>query len=347
VVLQVDTSSVYGPDPGHPGYGTVIAVLEDGAGVFGSAAVTALSAQAATATRRISLYSPEMSLMAETELTTAARPAILYEYIWFDGRPMAQVDGAGAVSWTFTDYLGTPLLQTSSLQGVVWRAEHEPYGSIYALRSYDRHQPLRFPGQEAEQLGTGANGVTERSYNVHRWYRAGWGRYTQADPLRVATLVDPFTYAGGNPQVYTDELGLFPRIENCDGACCKGERSRQVAQAYEDVIRYGTSLRTLPGIKKCFETFGRSLPVIRCANSETCSKEAKIYGLNSIAGFSREDAANLCEGAFRSNCELLNTIAHEIGHRCFSTWRKENHSEDPLYQALESAIHNSAGCANQ
>ena len=204
VVLQVDTSSAYGPDPGHPGYGTVIGVLEDGGGVFGSTAVASMSAQAATATRRISLYSPEMSLMAETELTSAARPAVLYEYIWFDGRPLAQVDGAGTVSWTFTDHLGTPLLQTSSLQGIVWRAEHEPYGSIYALRSYDRHQPLRFPGQEAEQLGTGANGVTERSYNVHRWYRAGWGRYTQADPIGVEGGLTLYSYANGDPLAAAD-----------------------------------------------------------------------------------------------------------------------------------------------
>jgi RHS repeat-associated protein len=229
VVLQVDTSSVYGPDPGHPGYGTVIGVLEDGAGVFGSTAVAALSAQAATATRRISLYSPEMSLMAETELATAARPAILYEYIWFDGRPLAQVDGAGTVSWTFTDHLGTPLLQTSSLQGVVWRAEHEPYGSVYALRSYDRHQPLRFPGQEAELLGTGANGVTERSYNVHRWYRAGWGRYTQADPLGMEAGVNVFLYANTNPLGYVDRHGLRSECctkswEDCWGDCISARR---------------------------------------------------------------------------------------------------------------------------
>jgi RHS repeat-associated protein len=218
VVLQVDTSSVYGPDPGHPGYGTVIAVLEDEAGVFGSTAVAALSAQAATATRRISLYSPEMSLMAETELTTAARPAILYEYISFDGRPLAQVDGVGTVSWTFTDHLGTPLLQTSSLQGIVWRAEHEPYGSIYALRSYDRHQPLRFPGQEAEQLRTGANGVTERSYNVHRWYRPGWGRYMQADPISGANSAFSYTYVAARPLHLIDPFGLQEMVPPRDHA---------------------------------------------------------------------------------------------------------------------------------
>ncbi len=150
--------------------------------------------------------------MAETELTTTARPAILYEYIWFDGRPLAQVDGAGTVSWTFTDHLGTPLLQTSSLQGIVWRAEHEPYGSVYALRSYDRHQPLRFPGQEAEQLGTGANGVTERSYNVHRWYRAGWGRYTQADPIGIEGDLNLLSYASGDPLAIVDPFGLLPVV---------------------------------------------------------------------------------------------------------------------------------------
>jgi RHS repeat-associated protein len=342
VVLQVDTASAYGPDPGHPGYGTVIAVLEDGGGVFDSMAISSMSAQATTATRRISLYSPEMSLMAESELTTAARPAILYEYIWFDGRPLAQVDGAGTVSWTFTDHLGTPLLQTSSLQGVVWRAEHEPYGSIYALRSYDRHQPLRFPGQEAEQLGTGANGVTERSYNVHRWYRAGFGRYTQADPLGAVSLVNVYVYAGGNPQFYTDRLGLMPSIENCDGGCCKSEKSRRVAQAYQDVIRRGTSVQTLPPIKKCFETFGRSLQVIRCADKETCAEVARESQVNAISGFNDSDAINLCAGSFRNDCELLNTVAHEIGHRCFPNWRTKrgDHAEDPLFQAIESV----AGC---
>ncbi len=230
VVLQVDTSSAYGPDPGHPGYGTVIAVLEDGAGVFGSTAVAALSAQAATSTRRISLYSPEMSLMAETELTAAARPAVLYEYIWFDGRPLAQVDGAGTVSWTFTDHLGTPLLQTSSLQGIIWRAEHEPYGSIYALRSYDRHQPLRFPGQEAEQLGTGENGVTERSYNVHRWYRAGWGRYTQADPIDLIGGINLFAYVVDRPTSLSDSVGLYLR-NNTDCVIYIKESERSITHA--------------------------------------------------------------------------------------------------------------------
>jgi RHS repeat-associated protein len=50
---------------------------------------------------------------------------------------------------------------------------------------------------------------TEENYNVFRWYRAGWGRYTQADALGVA-LSDPnaYVYVGGNPILFKDPSGL-------------------------------------------------------------------------------------------------------------------------------------------
>jgi hypothetical protein len=198
----------------NPGYGTIVAVIEDGAGLFPktarqtlrqssalaaspsskpskghleSTAQLAVAAIAAGA-RQFFLYTPEMNLLAETELSTSTHPLISNEYLWWNGHPIAQVDSTGVTSWTFTDHLGTPILQTSAQQGIVWRAEYEPFGEVYALRSYDRHQPLRLPGQEAEQLGLGENGVTDRSYNVHRWYRGEWGRCTQADPINILLL---------------------------------------------------------------------------------------------------------------------------------------------------------------
>ena len=174
--------------------------------------------------RRYSFYSPEMDLLAESELTTAAAPVILYEYVWFNGHPVGQLDGGTSAHWTFTDHLGTPLLQTDSTGAVYWRAEHEPYGSVFELRTADQHQPLRFPGQEAEQLNLGDNGLTDRSYNIHRWYRSTWGRYTQDDPLRQPSLIAPFlsgspiwhtsaanqyAYTGSKPVSYSDPLGLY------------------------------------------------------------------------------------------------------------------------------------------
>jgi hypothetical protein len=44
VVVQVDSSSPYGSDPGHPGFGTVAAVIQDGAGLFPRAARRAVAA---------------------------------------------------------------------------------------------------------------------------------------------------------------------------------------------------------------------------------------------------------------------------------------------------------------
>jgi RHS repeat-associated protein len=237
VVVQVDPSSAYGSDPGHPGFGTVAAVIQDGASLFPHAAprrslapageisssetgagkviADAASSQpvapatVATGNRRFFFYSPELHLLAESELTSSASPAILSEYIWFNGQPVAQNDTTAATSWTFTDHLGTPILQTSAAQGITWRAEYEPYGAVYNLRSLDQHQPLRLPGQEAEQLNSGANGVGSRSYNINRWYEPGTARYSQPDPIGLSGALQLYAYADQNPLLNSDIIGLL------------------------------------------------------------------------------------------------------------------------------------------
>lgn len=47
------------------------------------------------------------------------------------------------------------------------------------------------------------------AYNIFRWYRAGWGRYTQADPIGVTQFQNLFAYVAGNPLSFIDPLGLF------------------------------------------------------------------------------------------------------------------------------------------
>jgi len=132
--------------------------------------------------KRYFFYTPELSLLAETTLAPNPSTTGGYEYVWFNGHPVAEENGG--THWTFTDHLGTPLLLTDSTgTGSFWRVEYEPYGRVFTLRTSDQHQPLRFLGQEAEQLNFLPNGRTERDYNIFRWYRYGWGRYTQADPL--------------------------------------------------------------------------------------------------------------------------------------------------------------------
>lgn len=157
------------------------------------------------------LYSRDFMLLAETVANGSAVKPIEHEYIWLAGTPIAQVDAAtGAVAFTFTDHLGTPILQSDAAGAVVWRAEYEPYGDVWTLRAgAGRHQPLRFAGQEARENGL--------AYNVFRWYRPDSGRYTQADPIGLAGGIHPYLYAGANPLSMIDPLGLsqHPKFMDC------------------------------------------------------------------------------------------------------------------------------------
>jgi RHS repeat-associated protein len=82
---------------------------------------------------------------------------------------------------------------------------------VYDERTSDVHQPLRLPGQEAEEFSTseGPNGASGRYYNGFRWYRAQYGRYTQPDPLSYAgSTYNLYAYANNNLFSYVDSLGL-------------------------------------------------------------------------------------------------------------------------------------------
>ena len=163
-----------------------------------------------TAQERSFIYDDQLHLVAETTYQVPPSTGIQYEYIWFGGQPVAQETIGGSTSWTITDHLGTPFLQANVSGTVIWRVEYEPYGEVYSLRSgTDRHQPLRLPGQEAEQLDLGLNGGSERSYNIFRWYRPKWGRYTQADPVGLGETLDLYSYVDGKPTALADPTGLF------------------------------------------------------------------------------------------------------------------------------------------
>jgi len=165
---------------------------------------------------RDSLFNPESQLLSETAQFASGTPSIAYDYIWFGDRPVAQTDSTGT-HWTFADHLGTPLAQTSSAAAITWQAEYEPYGNVWTDRVGSTvHQPLRFPGQTSEQFDSGANGLTERSYNNARWYQADWGRYTQADPNRLAGGTNEFQYANDDPTRIVDPTGLQAELACAD-----------------------------------------------------------------------------------------------------------------------------------
>lgn len=174
------------------------------------------------------IYSPELRALGQYRFEGSSEASALsMEFVWFGDRPVAQVDWDG-VKYTFADHLNAPVLQTDLAGNVIWRVEFTPYGEPYADRAsgeiglFDYEpQPLRFPGQEATLRDT---------YNIFRWYRPFFGRYTQPDPLmetslqlwltitRTETAVSTYAYSVGNPLVGSDALGLAPVKNNSRGA---------------------------------------------------------------------------------------------------------------------------------
>jgi RHS repeat-associated protein len=201
-----------------------------------------------TATRYF-FYTPELQLLATTVddsdnvwgqrvSTMSAGLGMQRLFGYFGGQPVAELgpartpDNAVALRvaghattlaattlyYTFTDHLGTPLLQTDGSGAVVWRAEHEPYGNVWKMRAGARtDQPLRLPGQDLAMTWEG----NEENYNVFRWYRAGWGRYSQADSFIQPSAREPnvYAYARENPIRFADDLGLFSVDGTCDLGC--------------------------------------------------------------------------------------------------------------------------------
>src|SRR5436190_5217772 len=167
---------------------------------------------------RLSSYSPELNLLWQSDWQQAVQPVPVgsvpggTDYFWLAGQPVAQASSDSrmeleeSLRFTFTDHLGTPTLQTDLGGAIVWRAEYEPFGRVYEYRAGldGDTQILRFPGQES--LGSPFQESlfeddTKPRYNIFRWYRAGWGRYTQADPigvlgsLRLDQLLTPLSSA--------------------------------------------------------------------------------------------------------------------------------------------------------
>ncbi|HUP60795.1 MAG TPA: RHS repeat-associated core domain-containing protein, partial [Thermoanaerobaculia bacterium] len=194
-----------------------------------------------TSARRYYIYTPELQLLSATrddaenvwEPDAFPQPSfannVHYEIIWFGNRPVAQFNPGSFTRFTFTDHLGTPLLQTDTAREIVWRVEHEPFGSIYEVRNGSRtDQPLRFPGQELAMTWEGP----EESFNIHRWYKSSWGRYTQSDPWGKRGDPNPYAYALDNPLRYADPLGL--KVYKC----CRDVQVNAIVNAVSQVLNY-------------------------------------------------------------------------------------------------------------
>jgi RHS repeat-associated protein len=297
--------------------------------------------QDSSGNKKYFFYSPEKNLLEETSLAPNPIPAGGYDYVWFGGHPMAEEDGGK--HWMFTDHLGTPSILTDSTGGVFWRAEYEPYGKVFSLRTgTNQHQVLRLPGQEAEEmspLSSGGNGATERWYNVFRWYRRRWGRYTQVDPIARAEESDPvlqpanvdpevltnlYPYVRGNPTGYMDPLGLL----SFKG--CSQDQQRAIAASFKD---YCSRIES-PDFARC-SCKKPSIPgglrslcadpkvTVRCKANNRWPCGSDVCGWSLPSG----RVIRLCPGAWQPDCgplgcTLMHELTHMLGHP-FEKWPKE------------------------
>jgi RHS repeat-associated protein len=127
--------------------------------------------------------------------------AVLREYIWLGGRPLAIVEG-GQTYQLHWDHILRPVMATSSTGAVVWAARYLPFGGIDLVLADTGAltQTLRFPGQWF-QAETGLH------QNWMRDYDPTTGRYLEADPLGLVDGPSVYGYARQSPVRYVDPRG--------------------------------------------------------------------------------------------------------------------------------------------
>ena len=157
------------------------------------------------------LYDLAGNLIAEHD----AAGAMIRDYVWMAGSPVAQIDAGEAFSYLHVDHLNTPRLATNDSQTVVWRWESDAFGSTLADEDPDGNLSattvnLRFPGQYFDS-------ETGFHYNYFRTLDPSTGRYLESDPIGFGGGLNTYSYVGANPLSWFDPFGLDRLINPLPG----------------------------------------------------------------------------------------------------------------------------------
>lgn len=186
----------------------------DGRGIRSTRSEDPAGGAQPTATRDY-IYSPELQLLSmsrDNNPNIWGKRAIThdtfnakYDIVWFNGQPVAQIDyDGGRTLYTFNDHLGTPIAQGDPASAsVTWRAEYEPFGSIWMVRAGSvADQPLRLPGQERV--------AATRAEAFHKLPHGWRGLMLRFAPMSLLLLL-PLAVA-------CDEIRVWPNASKFDAA---------------------------------------------------------------------------------------------------------------------------------
>ena len=167
------------------------------------------------------------------------------------------------------DHLGTPIAMTNGAGALVWRAEHTPFGGIYALTVGTITNNLRFAGQVYDS-------ETLLYQNYLRDYDARLGRYREPDPLglviprchsTVAVSLGLYPYVKSDPVVFLD-----PRGEMIYGCYCGAGQDLSSGHCPKDALD-----QACKNHDECYESAGltASTPITtrkQCIDRRACDK---------------------------------------------------------------------------
>ena len=236
------------------------------------------------------------------------------------------------IHYVHNDHLGTPRHITNEAGHSVWSYNSAPFGAPFESIG-EFNSSLRYPGQHADE----ESGL---HYNHHRYYAPSLGRYVRPDPIGLAGGLNEYLYAYGNPQTFTDSLGLNADRERGPGGLRRPFGTRtgrlggeaggggggsvgsaaRMAESVKDAIRTGIGkpFRTKPnydGAQQPYDSAnGRYLPYE--ANPGFPTSPIARFGAGFGAGFAESFAGVPSPMPVGTAGNLGHTIGRVLGAFC-------------------------------
>jgi RHS repeat-associated protein len=130
------------------------------------------------------------------------------QFVWANGKLLAQVAGNGTIRVAHSDELGRILALTDANGVLTDEYAYQPYGRLIA-HSGTNDLPFAFMGDYG--VWSAGNGLY---LTRHRAYDANLMRFLQTDPIGLNGGYNLYAYANGAPSVFIDPLGLESRLNS-------------------------------------------------------------------------------------------------------------------------------------